>query len=255
MPLGAWLLSHSCLQEAIAFKCSSMMCERANKNALESVGISWNMGESQWSGRSTRYVWKFNATMHSLISYTFNDLDCLHAHHLLYHHQSYCHPHSLSTPIISHAFLHLSHQVTIQLHHDIASQQHGPDSAMPQPTPNAIFGAHLNPLTQSVPTQPALSQATHLPHPSPAIPIASSQLAPVLPTLQKWSKQHPKLPHQTITRHPCLALKPLCSVLLFPPDSCTSPCIALEDLINLGKWKARLVLKVLFCPPSILHLM
>ena len=192
--------------------------------------------------------------MHSLILYTFNDLDCLHTQQLLYHDQGYCHPHSPSTPIVSRAFPRLSHQVTIQLHHDVASQQHGPDSAMPHPTPNAIFGAHLNPLTQSIPTQPALPQATHSPHPSPAIPIPSSQLAPAFPALQKRSEQHPKLPHQTTTHHPRLVLKPLRSVLLLPPDFCAPPYIALEDLVNLRKWKFRFSFKSSFLPPLVYYI-
>ena len=186
--------------------------------------------------------------MHSLISYTFNDLDCL-AQQLLHHHQGYCHAHSLSTSIV--------HQVTILLHHDVASQQHGRDSAMPQPTPNAIFRAHLSPLTQSVRTQPALSEAeaTHLPHPSCAIPIQSSQLAPACwPFKSEASSTRSYLtrPPRTIPAlHSSLSTRSSSSHLT-PVLPHVSPSRISSIL---GNERPGLVLKVLFCPPSILHLM
>ena len=193
--------------------------------------------------------------MHSLISYTFNDLDCLHAQQLLHHHQGYCHAHSLSTPIVSRAFLRLSHQVTILLHHDIASQQHGPDSAMPQPTPNAIFGAHLSPLTQSVQTQPALSEATHSPHPSRAIPIPSSQLAPACQPFK--SEASSARSYLTRPPHTISALRSGLSTQ--SSSSRLTPVLPHVSLLRissiLGNERPGLVLKVLFFPPSILHLM
>ncbi|EDR04181.1 uncharacterized protein LACBIDRAFT_304833 [Laccaria bicolor S238N-H82] len=116
---------------------------------------------------------------------------------------------------------------------------------MPQPTPDAIFGAHPN-----LPS-PSVSQATHSPHSSPAVPLPSSRLAPALPALLLQSEQHPKLPHHTTTHHPRLTLKPL-HVALLPPDSCALPRMlrrALEDLVSLGKWKARFSSESSFLPP------
>ena len=188
--------------------------------------------------------------MHSLISYTFNDLDCLHAQQLLHHHQGYCH-----APIVSRTFLCLSHQVTIQLHHNVASQQHGPDSAMPQPTPNAIFGAHLSPLTQSVRTQPALSEATHSPHPSRAVPIPSSQLAPAC----RPFKSEASSARSYLTRPPRTISALRSSLSTRSSSSRLTPVLPHVPLSKissiLGNERPGLVLKVVFCPPSILHLM
>ena len=253
MPLGAQLPSCSCIQEAIAFVHSSMICESANKNVLESVGISWNIREGPWSGGSTRYVWKFNAAIHPLILYTFNDLDCL---WLLYH-QSYCHPHSLFTLMVSHMFLCLTLTVTIQLHHDITSQQYCPSSAMPQPTPDAIFGAHLNPLT-------SLSQHSLLSHKQPTH-HTHLQLSPFHhhnwhPHCQPFKSEvsstwnYLTIPPHTIPTS-CSNLSTWSYSSCLPPDSCTLPHTTLEDLVNLRKWKARFSFESSFLYPSILHLM
>lgn len=98
------------------------------------VGVSQNTREGPWSGGSTRYIWKFNGTMHSLTFWTsLNDLDCLHAQW-----QLCCHQATIAT--LTHTYhYHLS---PINAHHPTSSQCHLStwlSQLRYQATPNAIF--------------------------------------------------------------------------------------------------------------------
>ena len=248
IPLGAQLPSHSHLQKAIAFVCLSMVCKGANKNTLESVGISWNIREGPWSRGSTRYVqnsmlqcirfqW-FRSSAHTAVTLS---------------------PPGLLSPTLTlhtHFFLHFSASLPsshYSTHHDVTSQQHGPDSAMPQPM------QYLEPIRTH---WPSLSQHSLLSHKQPTH-HTHLQLSPFhhhnwyphcWPFKSKVSStwNHLTRPPRTIpTLHSSLSA--------WSSSSHLSPALPHVLLLKispiLGNERPGLVLKVLFCPPSILHLM
>ena len=160
---------------------------------------------------------------------------------------------TLSTLIVSCAFLHLSHQqspATIQLHHDIASQQHCPTL----PYLNQHPTRYLEPIQTH---QPSLSQHRSLYHKQPT---HHTHLQPSPLHQHNWHMHcWPFNSKVSSTRNyliipPCTIPASHSNFSAQSSSHLTSvlPHIWLSKISStLGNERPGLVLKVPFCPPSI----